>query len=207
MFVKPIGHDREQERMGLFHPRYLLLVAIPVTIYWAMETPEAPPPQLSDVPNLNLVRYDVSGKTAKEIRASLNANGPWVEDYGRRFDALADWNFYWDWPGYGSASCDLTKAEVTFKAKVVFPRLVGLEKLDPALQSKWTDYVSGLATHEAGHFSYAYERQQIVEQAIANSNCSEADRAAQDAVALLAANDPIYDRATNHGATQGAMFP
>ena len=68
-----------------------------------------------------MVYYDVGGTTAAQLRAQLSARAPRSPD-GFRGDAFTRWQFRWSWPGYGSTSCRLSKATVTLRVMVSFPR-------------------------------------------------------------------------------------
>jgi predicted secreted Zn-dependent protease len=159
-----------------------------------------------DIPDATVSYYDVSGATADELRAHLNALRPAAYD-GSKGDAVTTWYIQWDWPGYGTGSCDLAAATVTYDIKVVFPYWIEPVNPDPALVSRWTTYTRNLATHEEGHVDYVVDHYQSVDAAIKGATCTTADGAAKAALGAIRQHDLDYDADTDHGATQGATFP
>jgi predicted secreted Zn-dependent protease len=161
----------------------------------------------SVAPNVVVQTYEITGRDAGSIRASLNAAGPVDSHEHRSFDANTRWFIDWNWQGDGRGGCDLANATVTFHATVLLPELTGIETLSPDLAHRWRSYLAALKTHEAGHVRYAYEHVGDVRSALASSTCGGANAAAQAAVAVIAQHDVAYDLATHDGATQGAVFP
>jgi predicted secreted Zn-dependent protease len=153
-----------------------------------------------------MVYYDVGGTTAAQIRARLNARAPKSPD-GFRGDAFTRWQFRWSWPGYGGANCQLSKAVVTLRVVVSFPRWTHPKVASAAVAADWARYSRALARHEQGHVDYAVTHQQSVVRAVKRASCGSADAAARTQLNLIRKHDVAYDLATQHGATQGARFP
>jgi predicted secreted Zn-dependent protease len=150
--------------------------------------------------------YDVGGATAAEVRARLDARAPASPD-GFRGDAFTRWQYRWNWPGYGSAGCQLGNAVVTLQVVVSFPRWTHPKAASAALAAAWARYSRALARHEKGHVDYAVARYPAVVRAIKRASCTTADAAVQAQLSLIRKHDVAYDAATRHGATQGARFP
>lgn len=184
-----------------------ILVALPVAA--AQPAPgrsAGPQGPFAGIPNVEIRYYDVSGRTERAIRESINARRPRDPNDGRPVDAVARWTMQWRWPARGAA-CDLARATVEFRATVLMPRLVDTGRVPAGLLARWRAYVAALETHEAGHVRYPFEHVGEVAAAIRSSRCANANDAARVAVAAIARHDVDYDRATRHGATQGATFP
>ena len=160
----------------------------------------------ADIPNATVNYYDISGATADEMRTQLNALRPTAND-GSKGDAVTTWYVQWYWPGYGTSSCDLAAATVSYDIKVAFPHWVQPANPDPGLVARWTTYTNTLATHEEGHVDYVVDNYQSVAAAIKGATCATADAAAQTALRPIRQHDLDYDADTDHGATQGATFP
>jgi predicted secreted Zn-dependent protease len=158
------------------------------------------------VAHATMVYYDVGGATAAQLRARLNARAPRSPD-GFRGDAFTRWQFRWSWPGYGSSGCRLSKASVTLRVVVSFPRWTHPKAASAALAAAWARYSRALARHEQGHVDYAVAHYPAVVRAIKRATCGTADAAAQKQLNLIRKHDAAYDAATQHGATQGARFP
>jgi predicted secreted Zn-dependent protease len=160
----------------------------------------------ADIPNATVNYYDISGATADEMRTHLNALRPTAYD-GSKGDAVTSWHIQWNWPGYGTSSCDLSGATVGYDIKVAFPHWVQPANPDPGLVVRWTTYTRNLATHEEGHVDYVVDNYQSVAAAIKGATCATADAAARAALDPIRQHDRDYDADTDHGATQGATFP
>ena len=162
---------------------------------------------LPGVPNVSYRYYDVSGTTAEEIRASINANRPRDTNDGKPVDAATRWTIEWGWKVDDRGGCDLTQATIPFRAQIELPRLGGEEALAPDVRARWQAFREALLAHEVGHVRYAYEHIADVRRAIRSSTCATAEKAAAAAVRAIAQRDLDYDRATNHGATEIPPFP
>jgi predicted secreted Zn-dependent protease len=160
----------------------------------------------AEYPNATIIYYAISGSSAWELRAQLDALGPVGYD-GYQGDAATNWFIHWSWPGYGSNTCDLSKAVVTYDIEVVFPRWVPPEDAPSDLVDRWSIYTTALAEHEKGHIDNVVQNYQSVLDAIMSATCETAEAAAAAALGPLRQFDIDYDAATNHGETQGARFP
>ncbi len=169
------------------------------------QTAQTKPISQVTIANATMVYYDITGNTAAQLRAQLNAKGPLYRT--ERFDALTQWFVRWNWPGYGSPTCRLQNAVVSYEVKVTFPRWRAPANASPALVQRWNRYMQALALHERGHVDHLANNYQTVATAIQRATCTTAEAAAQNALGPLRQYDLDYDRATNHGATQGARFP
>jgi predicted secreted Zn-dependent protease len=180
--------------------------ANPTSTKIATLTPEAAAIGLVDIPNATMVYYDISGSTAAELRSQMNALGPIGFDKFRG-DATTNWTIQWNWPGYGSSTCSLDEATVTYDVQVTFPRWTPPKNASPDLVSRWKNYTHLLAKHEQGHVDNFVDHYQSVTDAIKAATCETADAAGEAALAPLRKFDVDYDATTHHGATQGATFP
>jgi predicted secreted Zn-dependent protease len=158
------------------------------------------------IPNATIVYYDISGSTENELRAQLDARGPVGYD-GYKSDATTRWFIRWNWPGYGTRSCNQSAATVSYDIQVIFPRWIPPENVTPDLVAKWVNYTRVLAEHEKGHVDVVVANYQSVADAIKGATCETAEAKAQAALAPIRQHGIDYDAATNHGATQGARFP
>ena len=162
---------------------------------------------LSDVPNLDLQYYEVSGNSLFEIRRALNRVRPRDPNDGLGVDALSSWYIEWRWPAGADGACDLSRADLRFSARIRMPRLVESAATPAAVRLRWQRYVAALERHEAAHIRHAWENRHLVLDAIRRSSCANADRDARAAIAVLGRHDLDYDRRTRHGLTEGAHFP
>jgi predicted secreted Zn-dependent protease len=184
--------------------RLALLLCLSACLLFALPAPAAEP--APRVAHATMVYYAVGGTTAAQVRAQLSARAPRSPD-GFRGDAFTRWQFRWSWPGYGSSSCRLSKATVTLRVMVSFPRWTHPRAASAALATAWARYSRALARHEQGHVDYAVARYPAVVRAIRHATCGTADAAARKQLNLIREHDVAYDASTQHGATQGARFP
>lgn len=161
--------------------------------------------QSATITGADILYYDIYGQTAKDLRSQMNALGPL--DGGRRWDAYTAWYIRWNWPGYGTRNCDLSRATTSLEITVTLPRWANPEGADAALITKWNKYYGALARHEQAHVDNALEGYPKVLQAIQNATCATAEQAALQAIEPIHAADRDYDKKTGHGAAQGAVFP
>lgn len=165
------------------------------------------PAALTGIPGLKVQYYDVSGRTAAQIRASLNRSNRADPATGAHFDAYTAADIDWFIPGDRDGPCRLDRAKVTLAVTVGLPRLVDTEAVPPALLQKWLRYRAALEIHEAGHVRHALLGQKAVLAEIRHADCATADWAAEDALDALDYLDEDYDHLTRHGAIEGATFP
>lgn len=162
---------------------------------------------LAGVPNVEIGYYEVQGDSLAEIRRALNEVRPRDPNDGLRVDALASWYIDWRWPQGPGGRCDLSRAEIRFRAWVRLPRLVERATTPRAVRLRWRAYMAMLERHEANHIRRAWERSGRVLAALRVSTCAAASRDGLAAVAEIGRGDRDYDRATRHGFTEGAHFP
>jgi predicted secreted Zn-dependent protease len=162
--------------------------------------------EVVDIPNATIIYYDITGSTEDELRAQLNTLGPVGYD-GYKGDATTEWFIRWNWPGYGTSTCDLGAADISHDIKVVFPRWSPNADASPDLIAKWAAYTKVLAEHEKGHVDSVLENFPAIVDAIKGATCETADSVGNEFLKELRQFDVEYDAETQHGATQGARFP
>lgn len=165
------------------------------------------PAALAGIPGIKLRYYDVSGRTAADIRASLNRNNSTDPITGAHFDAYTEWQIDWSIPGDPRGPCRLDQAKVSLELTVALPRLVDTGNVPPDLLLRWKRYRAALEAHEATHARNAVEGRRAVLEAIRAAQCHTADWAAEDVLLELDYRDENYDRRTEHGWIEGAHFP
>jgi predicted secreted Zn-dependent protease len=159
-----------------------------------------------EIPNADVIYYDISGSTETELRAQLNTLGPVGFD-GYKGDATTNWFIRWNWPGYGTNTCDLSAAIISYDIKVIFPRWIPTADASPDLIAKWENYSKLLAEHEKGHVDSVIKNFPAIVEAIKGATCETADSVANEFLSQLREFDIDYDAETQHGATQGVRFP
>jgi predicted secreted Zn-dependent protease len=160
--------------------------------------------------------YDVSGADAREVRASLDRNGPVSPADGTRHDAYTHWYVSWKYQyRQPKAQCAIASVSTDVKTTITFPRLKTDTTTPESLKSSFGRYVDNLMLHEKGHVQIAIDIARKIETGIrampSQSNCDTLQEVANTLghALLKEANqaDVDYDMRTRHGATQGARFP
>jgi len=164
--------------------------------------------------DVRIETYDVSGDSARQLRADLNHRRP--STGAGRFDAVTQWQVDWQLSVQAErGGCRITDPLVDLKIVMKLPRLAPARAVPAELERHWQRYVRALREHEDGHAAIgeAAAREvagQLLRQPTA-ANCQAArraaDKAAQAVIAEHRLKDPDYDRRTEHGARQGARFP
>lgn len=165
-------------------------------------------PELSALPDVVLVAYPVSGRTSRAVRTAMNAARPAESDGGERFDGVTRWRYSSRWQRRGGQQC-LPETTVTSVAiTVILPDLTEPEKLGRRDREAWGRYFKALATHEMNHARIALHGRQEMEKAMrAAANCEDMQAAADRVSNDVAVASREYDRLTEHGKREGAVFP
>ena len=165
--------------------------------------------------NLRKETYLVTGDTASELRDDLDRKRPPSPD-GRRFDANVLWSLTWSFHFDSQPrACGLTDATVDLQMLVRLPVLAPDAEPSDAVHQRWDDFAVLLETHEAGHVDNYVSGAQALQDAFAAvepaATCDELRATLADmgaaAIDAIRAADLDYDRRTDHGRTQGAIFP
>jgi predicted secreted Zn-dependent protease len=89
----------------------------------------------------------VEGRSAREVRDSVNANRPVAGD-GRGRDASTTWTYNARWRTDASGACVPATTEVTYAFVVTLPELGPEARLRGESVSRWNDWTAYLAAHE-----------------------------------------------------------
>ena len=142
--------------------------------------------------------YDVSGRTAAEIRAAGRRSAPIDPKNGQRVVGYTAWHLEWDAPGGPEGPCRLDQAWVTLDVTITLPRLVETEQTPPDLQDRWRRFAAEVRAHEMTHARMAYEGREAMLRAIQHAECATAPRAAADAAAALQQRSDDFDRTSEN---------
>ena len=159
--------------------------------------------------------YAVGGSTPQAMRSQLNQVSPVVED-GQRFDGKTYWYVRWSYYYANKGNrCRITQAKSSVEVEFTLPQWQQPTNAPRSLVNQWQRYMSALQLHEDGHKDHGIAAAQEVLAAIKNlpdyPSCPELETAANAAgksiIQRYNQKDIEYDRVTQHGATQGAIFP
>lgn len=163
-------------------------------VYLPLITQPAPAIATIQIDGATMDFYGVSGESADELRSSLDRFGP------GDFDALTEWNFQW-------TGCRPQGVGVEYTITVTFPQWEAPAAPDPELIRDWNRYMNALAYHEQGHVDIVLSAVPGFIETLQNVPCNEVTSTAQALLADIDEQSIQYDADTDHGATQGAIFP
>lgn len=158
--------------------------------------------------------YEVYGHSAEEVRAQLNACG--ATSNGEAYDAYTSYYINWAYnPKTVAGGCNIQDVAVGAKIDYFYPKWEDPGNTQGDLVDRWQNYMANLIIHEEIHKDIAISGAQAIFDTLSSlpnsSNCSEALTSASDtAHALFTEYDnknKAYDEETQHGLTQGAVFP
>ena len=175
----------------------------PSLLYMPLVTGAAAPPTNGPIAieNATMQFYTVQGISEDEIRGDINAKRP------GNYDALTEWNFQWQVPGDGNGSCNLDGVTIDYTIKVIFPQWTPPAEASSEVIQKWNNYINALALHESGHVERVVPFVPDLINTIKASSCDSYNAAAQGWLDTISQQNDQYDTDTDHGATQGAVFP
>lgn len=159
--------------------------------------------------------YEIRGDDEKEIRRQMGQNGTKWND-GKTYDSVTRWDIDWDY-GYDSApqGCKVDSFRTILKITFRYPKWLRTDNAPQSLADKWDGYMKNLVLHETGHRDIAVEAAANISRAVAElptaRSCADLDREVRtlcrEIAAKLTRDEKEYDTTTNHGTTQGAVFP
>jgi predicted secreted Zn-dependent protease len=177
----------------------------------------SPIPLPSPLPGVSVATktnyYDVAGLTMTELKgamehwaASNSPDGYWA---GTRFR----WDAHWDYHLRGK--CRLTAATVSVRTVMTLPRWSIPADAPAYVVTRWKRFIEALTLHEGGHVAQGIRTANEIVSALktvpGKATCkrlvSALQRTFEDSKALGEARNTEYDRVTDHGRTQGAVFP
>jgi predicted secreted Zn-dependent protease len=158
--------------------------------------------------SLNIITnyYNIQGLTENDLRRQMNTFGP-TDSYGR-YDAYTKWDITWTKTCNGLPS-------VGVKIVFTYPQWLKPDNPDSNLESKWTRYIEALKNHESGHRDIAIRAAQEIMDTLYNlaktNNCIEQSQRVttlgNNIIDKYKQEEIKYDNLTNHGNSQGAVFP
>ncbi|MDX1419410.1 MAG: DUF922 domain-containing protein [Rubricoccaceae bacterium] len=157
--------------------------------------------------------YDVEGRSESDLLQGMLHQGPEWE--GRRFFGLTTSDVRYVYNRIPTATgCDLANIVVTTTVTIVLPRWQPPRGTPYMLERDWRRFERTLRAHEDGHRRLLEEEAEQIRLALAGlrtARCDEVDRVAQREVTRVrqhfGAMHRNYDARTEHGRTQGAVWP
>ena len=162
----------------------------------------------------SIVYYDVGGTASAQIRAEMNKLGPVGTD-NKRYDAKTTWSVrYRLSPRTIPGGCEI-RAEVSARFFYTMPRWTNLDKASASVSRRWREYYAALLVHEEGHARLARQAATTIQDAFTklpgNVPCPTLREQHVQVYNIVLEEfrrrQKAYDEETQHGRTQGAVFP
>jgi predicted secreted Zn-dependent protease len=158
--------------------------------------------------------YNVTGKSVRELRASIAVGGPRAPD-GARFGGFTTWNLNWSYPAseQRTGGCVPVSVTVYLDLTVQYPAWKDSTSAPGAVRDAWNRYHAVLMAHETNHVMIAVKGANWLATELKNlraPRCLDLQERAQ-AVAVEAARrireeNDLYDKRTRHGAAEGGVL-
>jgi predicted secreted Zn-dependent protease len=111
-----------------------------------LSTPHGLTPEIRETTTF----YDVSGRTADQLRDTIDRARPLGSD-GRRVDALASWRVDYSYQTAATVGgCRLRRLTVSADISMTLPRWVDKPATKSALTDRWGEYVAALISNLSG---------------------------------------------------------
>lgn len=153
--------------------------------------------------------YDVQGNTPEEVRASMVERGPKDAGGKARF-AYTDWYVSWRWKKRPDGNVDTNTIALECSAEILLPRLRPVASTDRSFIRAWHEYAERMRDHELNHVAHVSVRAPEIISFLRNESARRgglspvsANKIVTGVVGRIKALDRAYDRATNHGLTEG----
>ncbi|MBI5033244.1 MAG: DUF922 domain-containing protein [Chloroflexi bacterium] len=164
-----------------------------------------------------VVTYPVTGSTTEQLSASLDKNA--MKDshnpFGRHY-ALTSWHLSASWDEKPTISgCEVANAAITMTITMTLPMLENPSNLFPEAATRWDNFISNTVMHEMEHVKLgingATEFRRNLGNFLPAMSCDllklQLSSLFKKEYADIDKANVDYDTKTNHGATQGAVFP
>ncbi len=159
--------------------------------------------------------YDINGISENDLLREMRRKGVTGDD-GKKYEANTSWHVKWNYDHTrDTESCSAESFQVTIEIVFRYPKWTRISDAPQTLTDKWDNYMKRLIVHENGHRDMVLEAAAELSRAVSDmppaQTCAQLDREMRilSRTRMIKLNDDErhYDEATNHGATQGAIFP
>lgn len=181
-------------------------------------TPTAPPLNvpIAFASEFRVITYTVTGKTVSEISKSLEAHTmPDPNEPGSRYYALTRWQLAGEWVVRPSVrGCQVVDGKVSVTITMTLPALV-TPNVPMDVRQRFDTFMEKTVLHESDHVEITLRGAREYQRALSHhAPASDCDILKSQLNTLFRQNfeainraNREYDAKTQHGRTQGAVFP
>ncbi len=159
--------------------------------------------------------YDIKGDSENDLQAQMKQKGiSWGD--GKKYGSITSWHVKWDY-AYDRApqTCAPESFRITAEIVIRYPHWLQNDDAPHPLVAKWESYMKNLIVHEEGHRDLVVDAAKELSLAVAalppTPTCADLDRKIRSLcrtrMSRLNDEERKYDVTTEHGRTQGAIFP
>jgi predicted secreted Zn-dependent protease len=163
-----------------------------------------------------LILYEINGFSEIDLEGQMRTLGPTDSAGGFHWYALTEPFFDWQHEALcNEAGCVASHVTMLLTVNTTLPRWGSSEGATQELQGKWAAFSGALSGHEEGHTQRAVNCAWRLGEAFAALPPAPNDQALSQS--MRAASDPIfaecratqrtYENETDHGRTQGVVWP
>ncbi|MBK8397848.1 MAG: DUF4189 domain-containing protein [Leptospiraceae bacterium] len=144
-----------------------------------------------EIQNCEVEYYEIQGDSAKKILKEMKSKN----------------NIEGGFFGYTKYSYQSKCANITTTCKVRIPKWIDFEESEnEELKSQWSNFYQALVLHEQGHVNIFWEFMEEAKSTAQEKSCSVAKEIYFSAFKELSKKQKKYDKETNHGVKNGAVF-
>jgi len=157
--------------------------------------------------------YDIVGRTENDLLQAMLRGAPLYE--GTRYFGLTSTEVRFTYRKASiSTGCDLTDIEVYLRVVTTLPRWRPNRGTLYEVERRWRSFDRALRIHENGHKQFALEEADMIWRALRGlrtPSCEAMDAEARRIAVRIrdtySFRQNAYDSRTDHGTTQGAVWP
>jgi predicted secreted Zn-dependent protease len=166
-----------------------------------------------DVQPVEMDYFTVSGLTTTDIRHAMRQNAPkdaeGMPRWGRAF-----WHLRWKYTRDTSSGCRIGTLAIVVTSRLQMPQWPDRARASTEVQGKWDQFYRALLAHENGHRDNGIRAANDLARRFrglgAQSDCARLDAEIENTGRRVISEyhlvDKAYDRSTEHGVSQGAVF-
>ncbi|HUP29261.1 MAG TPA: DUF922 domain-containing protein [Usitatibacter sp.] len=175
--------------------------------------PREDPARDVEVSPAEMEYFVVQGSTLAHLRETMRETAPKDVEGVPRW-GMARWRLRWKFEHARAADCRIGKFNITVTSRLIMPRWPDREKAPQALQDMWDRFYRALLLHENGHrdngIRAANDLARRLRGMAAHRDCASLNAEIENVGARIVSEyglvDKAYDRSTDHGVSQGAVF-
>lgn len=177
------------------------------------QIPREAPGSDVEVQPVEMEYFTVSGLTAPDIRHAMRQNAP-KDAEGKPRWGRAFWRLRWKYTRETTSGCRIGTLAIIVTSRMQMPQWPDRAKAPADVQGKWDTFYRALLAHENGHRDNGIRAANDLARRFrglgAQRDCATLDAEIENAGRRVISEyhlvDKAYDRSTDHGVSQGAVF-